>query len=172
MTTVSRQSRSGFTLIELVLYFGVASLLFVSITSIFLLLVQGQVKQQSIAEVEQQAAFVMEYMTQAIQNADSITTPSAGSSGSGLQLVAVNPGDDPVIFQESSGVLQVSIGGAAYENLTSDTVTLSSLYFTTVSPSSTSEVVQIQFTLERTNSADRQEYEYSKTYQTSVSVRN
>lgn len=169
---MNKQQLRGFTLIELVLYFGVASLLFVSITTILLLLIQGQVKQQSIAEVEQQGVFAMNYMMRAIENADSITAPISGVSDTSLELVAVDAADDPIVFQEASGVLQVSIGGGTFEDLTSNTVTLSDLQFTNLSPDSSTEIVQITFTLERTNSSGRQEYVYSKEFQTSSAVRN
>src|SRR3990167_11517142 len=80
------QANSGFTLIELLLYVAISSVMLL-ITSLFLqTLLQSRIKNQTIAEVEQQGLAVMQLITQAARNADSINSPATGASAVSLSL--------------------------------------------------------------------------------------
>jgi Tfp pilus assembly protein PilW len=67
--------QSGFTLIELILYVGLASIILSVISAFLFYLLQGQERDQAISDVEQEGAQVMQIITQTIRNADSINNP-------------------------------------------------------------------------------------------------
>jgi len=165
------RSTKGFTLIELLLYVGIsASILLVS--SLFIqTLLESRVKNQTIAEVEQQGLQVAHVITQTIRNAENITTPSIGTSSSTLRLDVASVSDDPTIFDVSGGVIRITEGAGAPVVLTNTRVTASSLSFGNFSRTSTPGIVRISFTLEHVNPSGRQEYAFSKTFYASASLR-
>src|SRR3989344_8594659 len=81
-----RETKNGFTLVELLLYVAISSVILL-VTSLFLsVLLESRIKSQVIAEVEQQGAQVMQIMTQSIRNAETINSPAQGVSGASLSI--------------------------------------------------------------------------------------
>ncbi len=168
---VAHTHQSGFTLIELLMYTLIVGTLLTGISVFFGMAADARIKNQSVAEVDQQGLFAMEYMTGTIRNASSITSPALGASGASLTLVVPTGSLSPTIFDLSSNVLRVKEGAAAVVPLTSGDVQITSLTFNNLSRSSTLEVVQIIMTIAHTNTAGRNEYDYQKTFTTSVTLR-
>src|SRR3989338_5584522 len=76
----------GFTLIELLLYISIAGAILLA-TSIFLsLLLQARIKNQTIAEVDQQGLQVMQLITQTARNAEALIALPLGTISSSLTL--------------------------------------------------------------------------------------
>lgn len=162
----------GVTLIEVLLYVSISSLILL-VTSVFLsVLVQSRIKNQTIAEVEQQGLQVMQMITQIARNAEAITTPSQGASASSLTLDVVTIADDPTIFDLASGVLQSKEGVAAPVPLSNSRVIASGLLFSNMSRASTPGTIRIQFTLTHIASPEgRNEYNFSKIFIGSATLR-
>ena len=162
----------GFTLVELLLYVSIASFILL-VTSVFLsTLVQSRVKNQTIAEVEQQGLSLMQSMTHAIRNADTINAPAQGTSASALSVNTIVPGNNPTIFDLAGAVLQMKEGAAAAVPLTNSRVSVSGLLFSNVSRPGTPGTVRIQFTLTHMNPEGRNEYDFSKTFIGSATLRH
>lgn len=89
--------QKGYTLIELLLYLSLIGILLTGLTTYFGTVLDARVKNQTISEVNQQGTILMDYMTQIIRNADSITTPTAGQGGESL-VITVPAGASPVTF--------------------------------------------------------------------------
>lgn len=158
-------TQRGFTLVELLLYIGVASLLIVTISSFITLMWEARVKNRTIAEVEQQGLQAMELITQTVRNAESVTVPSAGAQSSTLTVDAADAADDPTVFRESSGQLVIDEGSTPTTTaVTNDHVTVSGLAFTNLSVSGTPGVVRIEFTITYNASADTNPYTYEQTF--------
>lgn len=85
MSRVGRQA--GYTLIELLLYVTILGSLLTAISLYFSTSTESRVKNQSIAEVNQNGTLIMERITHAIRNADSITSPTAGNNAASLTIV-------------------------------------------------------------------------------------
>lgn len=162
---------AGYTLIELLLYITLAGMLLVSLTMFFGMSVDARVKTQSVTEVNQQGASAMEYIQQTVRNASSISAPAAAASASSLTVVVPTASLSPTIFSLNGTVLQVKEGAAAAIALTNDDVQISNLTFTNLTRSGTHGVVRISFTVSRTNTSGRNEYDYSKTFTTTVTIR-
>lgn len=162
--------QKGYTLIELLLYVVIIGSMLVPLTMFFGLVTEARAKGQSIAEVEDQGAAVMDYITQTIRNASSITTPAAAASGSTLNLVYVATAQNPTIFSLNGTTLQVKEGTGANIALTNSEVTVSNLTFTNLTRSGTSGIVRVSFTLAHVNNSNRNEFDYQKTYTSSAEI--
>ncbi len=141
-----RNSHAGFTLIELLLYVSIIGAMILSVSGFLFLIMQSRVKNQTIAEVEQQGVSVIQLVTQTGRNAADTNFTTA--------------------FDLSGGVLrQDSIA------LTNSRVVASNLTFTNLSRVGTPGTIRIQFTLSHVNPAGRNEYDYSKTFYATASLR-
>lgn len=165
-----RLRQTGYTLIELLLYVAIVGVLLTSVSYFFGIMVDSRVKNQSIAEVEDQGSATMDYITQTIRNATSITSPAAAGSGSSLTLVVPTGSLSPTVFNLSGTTLQVTEGAASAIALTSNDVQVSALTFKNLTRSGTPGLVQVSFTLARTNPNNRNEYDYQKTFTASAEV--
>lgn len=101
--TVMPRFSQGFTLLELLLYIAIVGSLLIAITGFYAMVAESRIKNQTISEVNQQGAAVMETITQAIRNANTITSPAVGASGSTLNLAMPTAGGNPTIFDLSGG---------------------------------------------------------------------
>lgn len=164
-------SSHGATLIEILLYIGLTSIMILGITSFAHTVLQSKIRAQVINSVEQQGLFVMQMITQTIRNAENINNPAQGLTDTSISLNVVNSSNDPTIFNLSNGAINIKEGAVAPIPLTNSRVMASNLTFQNLSRPNTPGTVQIQFTLIRTNPTGRQEYEYSKTFSSSASLR-
>jgi type II secretory pathway pseudopilin PulG len=162
--------QSGYTLIELLLYVVIIGTLLTSITYFFGTAVDARVKNQTIAEVNDQGVATMDYITQTVRNASSITSPAAAGTGSSLTLVVPTGSLNPTIFNLSGTTLQVKEGTGTAVALTSDDIQVSNLTFKNLTGSGTTGIVQISFTLSRVNPNNQNAYDYQKTFISSAEV--
>lgn len=163
--------RRGFTLIELLLYVSIVGSLLLAVTMFFGMTVDGQIKNQTINEVDQQGSFALDTMTQAIRNASAITAPAAGTSGASLTLTMPTSSISPTVFDINSNALRVTEGTGSPTALTSSLITVSNFTVKNLTRTGTPGIVQISFTLNRVNPSGRNGYDYAKTFTTSVAVR-
>jgi len=172
MKIISRFNQKGYTLIELLLYVVIIGMILVPLTLFFGMSSEARVKAQSISEVEDQGTAAMDYITQTIRNSYSITTPAAAASGASLTLVVPTTALSPTVFSLSGTALQVKEGASGSNvALTSGDVQMSNLTFKNLTRSGTSGIVQVSFTLTRTNnSGGRNEFDYSKTFTSSAEI--
>src|SRR5205814_1237285 len=158
-------------LIELLLYVSIVGSLLVAIVMFFGVAADTRVKNQSISEVDQQGTAAMEYLTATIRNATSITAPAAAGNAAALTLVVPTASLSPTIFDLTGSTLEVKEGAAAAVPLTNGKIQISSLTFKNLSRSGTTGIVQISFTIARINTANRNEYDYQKTFVSSAALR-
>lgn len=170
MTTQQADTTRGFTLIELLLYISIVGSLLITITFFFGLVAEARVKNQSVSEVNDQAVAAMDYITQTIRNATSITSPAAGASAAALTVVVPTGSLSPTIINLNGTVLQTKEGAAAAVALTNSKVQITSLTFKNLTKTGTAGLVQVSFTMTRTNIAGRNEYDFQKTFTTSAEL--
>ena len=165
------ENRKGFTLIELILYVSVSALVALAATGLILLILQGRVKSQTIAEVEQVGNQVMNLITQTTRNSLRINSPSTGATSSALSLAHPSSTNNPTIFDIASSTIRITEGASLSVPLTSSRILTSSLVFQNLSRANTSGTIKIQFTLIHQNPGGRNEYDYAKTFYGSATVR-
>ncbi len=168
---MTSQYSKGFTLVELLLYISIVSAMILSVSAFLPLLMASRVKNQTIAEVEQQGMQGMNLITQTIRNAQTITSPTIGTSASSATLDVVTASLDPTIFDLSGGAIRITEGAGLAIALTNSRVTASSLTFYNLSRADTPGTIRIQFTLTHVNPSGRNEYEYAKTFYGTASLR-
>jgi Tfp pilus assembly protein PilW len=161
----------GFTLVELLLYVALTTIMVATISTFLFLMLQVRVKSQVINEVEQQGQQAMQRITQVIRNATDITVPTQGASGSSATLVVTPAGNSPTVFDFSAGALRITEGAGSPVVLTNARVAASALTFTNVSRSTASHDLRVQFTLTAVNNSGRNEYDYAKTFTTTAHAR-
>lgn len=163
--------QKGFTLIELLLYISIASIIVFTTASLLRFSLESRVKNQTIAEVEQEGAQVMALITQTIRNGTAINSPTIGTSDTSLSVAVVTGANSPTVFDLSSGRIRVKEGTGATTNLTSSKVTVSNLNFQNLSRTGTPNTIRISFTITYTNSSGRNEYDFTKTFYGSANLR-
>lgn len=165
------QTQRGYTLIELLLYVSMIGILLGGVTTFFAMATEARVKNQSISEVNDQGVYAMDIITQTVRNATDITTPTAGITGSSLTLTVPTGSLSPTVFSLSGTTLQIKEGAAAAVSLTSSKVQVTALSIKNLTRSGTHGIVQVSLTLSRVNTTGRNEYDYQRTFTTSVSLR-
>lgn len=168
---MSTHPQQGYTLLELLLYITIVSTLLLAVTAFFGMNAETRIKNQTISEVDQQGTFALNYIAQTLRNATLISAPAIGTSASQITVTVPTASLSPTVFSLSDTTLQVKEGSAAAIPLTSSTVQVSDLTFKNLSRSSTNEIVQISFTLNRVNASGRNEFDYQKTFTTSAALR-
>ena len=164
-------NKRGFTLVELLLYIGLSATMLIVISGFLGTMLEARVKNQTIAEVEQQGMQVIHLVSQTIRNSEAITSPGVGLTSSSLTLDVVTALDDPTIFDSSSDVIRIKEGGSSAVSITNSNVLVSGLLFENLSGTSTPGVIRISFTLSHRNISLRNEFEFSQTFYTSASLR-
>lgn len=159
----------GFTLVELLLYVAGSAVLLM-IVSVFLSeLLRARVKNQTVAEVEQQGVQAMNTITKVVRNAATINTPSMGATDD-TTLSVTSPSTVTSVFQLISGAITESDNGGAEVALTNSQVTVSNFVIQNLSRSGTPGTVRIRFTLTYKNTRNQYEYDYKKTFYTSATL--
>ncbi len=161
----------GYTLIELLLYVGLISMLLSAVVAFFGVTADARIKNQTISEINDQGTYALDYMAQIVRNATSVSSPTIGATGTSLTVVVPTANLSPTLFSVTNGVLQIKEGATAAISLTSSKIKVDTLSVSNVSRSGTSGIVQISLTLSRTNSLNRNEYDYQRTFTTSVGMR-
>lgn len=169
MKTLRKQT--GFTLIELLLYVAITGTLLVSVSMFFGMVTESRVKSQSVGEVDQQGEAAITLIAQTVRNGTAITVPATGVTGSSLTVTVPTGALSPTIFDVSSGVLRIKEGAATAVPLTNSKVTVTNLTVKNLTRSGTAGIVQVSLTLSRINTINRNEYDYTKTFTTSVAIR-
>jgi len=163
--------QKSFTLIELLLYVSIIWTVILSMAGFLFLLMQSRVKNQTIAEIEQQGIQVVQIITQVGRNAEAINSPSQGTSASSLSFDVVAAANDPTVFDLSTGTIRITEGTGSPVSLTNSRITASDLTFQNLSHPSTPGTIRIQFTLTYNNPSGRNEYNYNKTFYGTASLR-
>jgi type II secretory pathway pseudopilin PulG len=172
----STSESGGFTLIELVLYISIFSLIIGAIAGLTIGASSERVQNQAAVDVNYQGEAVMFEIVQAINNASSINSPTISNSNSTMSLSTASAGTNPTIFNiftDSSTVrLQINEGSPSTQNyLTNSRVLVSNLLFTNVGASGSKGSILIQFTLSSLTASSRREFNFSKTFYGAASIR-
>jgi prepilin-type N-terminal cleavage/methylation domain-containing protein len=161
----------GFTLVEVLLYLSIISVILFSVSFLLSILVEARIKNQTITEIDQIGAQVMSIMEQTIRNSDEVISPGAKTSSFSCSLSMSDATKNPTVFEEVSGVIRMREGVGEFVNLTSGYVEASNLSFSNLARDNTKGILRIQFTLTYKNYSGRNEYSYSKNFYGSAGLR-
>ena len=161
----------GFTLIELLLYISIAGATLLAVVLFSTELLNARVKNQAMAEIDQQGIQIIEIITQAIRNAENINSPALGQGADALSLGQTDINKNPSIFYINNNQLYITEGANLPVVLTNSKIKIFNLSFFNASRSNAPGVVKVEFVLKYNNLENRQEFEYEKTFKASASLR-
>src|SRR3989344_7373669 len=100
-----RNSSKGFTLIEIILYMALLSIFLLTLTDIFVSILDVQLESDATSAVEQDGRYILSRIAYDIPRASDITTPGAiGQTRSNLRMTI---GPETYEYTESGGNLQL-----------------------------------------------------------------
>jgi prepilin-type N-terminal cleavage/methylation domain-containing protein len=165
MKNFSKEHR-GFTLVELLLYVAIASMILLSVSFFLSALLGSRVKSQTVAEVDEQGLQAMQIMTQTVRNAAAVNSPATGASDTSLSVNTPVSANNPTVFDTANGAIRMKEGAATATPLINSRVAASNVSFSNLSGS-----IRIQFTLAAVDSSGRSENIYSKNFTGSATLR-
>lgn len=162
---------SGYTLIELLIYIAIVAALIAAVSSVVFTLLNGKAKLLTVGETNQNSRAAMDRMTLAVRNADAITAPAAGATGTALVLQMPDASVNPTQFSLVNGAIQMREGASAASALTADEVTVRGLVFRNLTATGAPGTIRIEMAVSSTNPSGNIDYEYGQTYRETVNVR-
>lgn len=150
-------NNKGFTLIELILYMAIITIVMSALIPFAWNMIEGSAKSSVEQEVSSQARYVSERIKYEIRRASGITSVGATS----ISLTNFSP-DTTTIISLSGGKMQINKNGAGVVNLNSDDTiitTVGGVIFTDYrSADNKTKHIQFGFTIDDNYTGSRQEY--------------
>jgi len=176
INTSRQKHSSGYTLIELLLYIAIFSIVISSVTFLATTILAERTRNQAIAEVNYEGEAVMDLMSQTVRSSTAVATPTRGNSTTQLSLTTRTSANNPTVFDSfNDGTvnrLRLSEGSpATITKLTNARVTVSNLSFVNESVTVGYDSIKIQFTLSAQAASARGEFNYQKTFFTTATRR-
>lgn len=162
-----RNNNHGFTLLELLLYVFVASVILLSIVALVALLIQSRVKNQSMSIVEQQGAQIIQIVTQEINNAKVITAPAVGNTAAVLQFQDINGQSEQLSVVSTT--LFLNKNSKDYF-LNPSKIQISNWQVKNLGVAS-HDSIKIQFDLNYKNTSGLNQYSYTQTFYATANIR-
>lgn len=132
-----KKRQKGFTLLEVLLYVAIISVVITAIVLFAWNIIYGGVKTTRLGEVNYASRYVSERIKYEIRNSSGITTGSsnfgvnlATTAGSKITLTKANAAKNPTVIDVSSGQLRIAVGANPVINLTPTNISITNLTFT------------------------------------------
>ena len=140
-------NHTGNTLVELLMYMTLMSILLVVLAQIFGMVAEYDLEYRSYSSSHTEGRFIVNKLTYDIKNADSITTPaSVGNSGPSLTLVSQGTNNT---YSLNNGILELDNGTTNYA-LNSDETNITYLLFTRVGNGGGNNSIKVEYMIEST----------------------
>ena len=159
------------TLLEVLLYIALATVLLYVGTSLYFLSVTTHAKVHAVLEVEHNATWVLLRVRQTIHDANEVVTPSVGESGGTLVLTMLDESRSPTTITLVEGRLMFGEGASPPVPLSAEGVVVASLLFHNLSVGTTTESVETQLQMSYKNEGGRNELQFSDTYYATANTR-
>jgi hypothetical protein len=163
----SRQRRAGFTVVELIIYMGILTVLISVLTTVFASIIEVQLESKATSSVDQDGRYILSRLIYDTQSATTIASPSAGIAGTVLKLTK---GAENYTYKlDTSGNLQLT-NNSGTNNLNSVDTSISNLTFQTIGSASSSANVQMKFTVTSTTQRTSGPKNEVRVYQTTLGL--
>lgn len=146
---MTMEKAKGFTLVELLIYIAILTMILVLAAGLALEIIQGSIKNEAKIEVEENARFSLGKINFSLKNAAKIIQPSdAGESSQELGLNSQYPAKTPTRFLVDNYQLMLKEGGSIFFPLTSDSVKVTSLRFTNLAGQGSPAIIQTELVID------------------------
>jgi len=164
-----KKTNHGFSLLELLIYVAILSVLVVVVSNAFISLSKARLQSQVRGEVHDSLRFAMDKIKLDIKNASSVTNPSSGTDST---LVVVVSGVD-ITYDVTGGVLRRTEGvntpiDVTGNNIFVDTFSLTKISNTNLILNETTTAIQINMTIHYNSS--NIDLLHSSSFQTTVTL--
>lgn len=159
--------KSGFTLVELLLYFGITSVFLLAITLFSIQIMDSFRFSENIHEIQTSANFITDKFVEKIHSADSVNT-GASVFDNDIGVLALN-GSTNSRFYLQDGNLYLVIGAGSPTQLNSSDIKFNFLRFTRVTSPKTPDQIVINAELESVSEISNYNHVYP--YHLSLSLR-
>jgi type II secretory pathway pseudopilin PulG len=155
----------GFTLVELLIYMGLLTVLVGVLSMVFASIIDVQLRSESNSSVDQDGRYILSRMLYDVKGASSITTPAnAGNTSSTLQMLVNNI--TYTYSLDGSGNLQLT-NNNGINALNGYDTQVSGLNFQRLGAGDSNDTIRMTFTITSRTSPHNQAE--TKTYQTTLS---
>lgn len=162
--------RKGFTLLEVLLYITIFSIIIGSFVTFLIMVFETKVKNQAIRQVSHDGYFVINMINYNIRNAKDFNYPLKGNSSSSVSIQTYTTSTNPTIYYLESGYIYEKKGAASPVKLSSSRVVISNFLLNNISKGDPG-VMTISFDVIHINPEGRNEYNYSNKFYGSASLR-
>jgi type II secretory pathway pseudopilin PulG len=169
------KNKSGFTLIEALIYIATLSVVISAIVSFLFWSIRSNVKAGAMREVSDNVRRAVETISHEIKESKSIYTPTMSFSQLSLETTKYLPVGEKssyVDFYVATGTIYFKKEGRDAIALTSDSVEVKNLLFSQISTTTTSPSIRIGLRIDFKNPNNRLEYSASLSVTSTVSVRS
>lgn len=137
------ESKKGFTLIELTIYFGLLSIFILVLTEIFVSVLNTQLSSESTSSVAQDGRFIYSRLIYDINSADNVTLPAnLGDTSDTLVLIR---GGQTYTYSLSNGNLELQDPSLDIQPLNGVDTTISNFVVTRLGNAGGKHTFQINF---------------------------
>jgi type II secretory pathway pseudopilin PulG len=163
---------NGFTLIELIIYIALFSMIVGSLVLFSWNIIYGGEKSKSQNAVEANMHYALERIQAEIRDSSGI----GASTPTSITLTNLDGSRSPTVIDLSSGQIRIGFGSSGNCKsstpcpITDNTVNVSSLHFTNLSNGTISNNISVSITIDSTGG--RKEYQYGTSAQTSAEIRS
>ncbi len=140
-------SRKGFTVLELLIFSAIFTLVMLAFLTILVTVVGVNARQTSAAEVNGQSQYLLQQLKYYIERS-SLIELSRDVSTTTLKLRMKSGSEDPTLIYLSGGIVYLQAGSSAASAITSSRVNVSSMSFTKRSHPPGKDSVETSFTVE------------------------
>lgn len=169
-------SRKGFSLLELLIYISLISIISLVLAQLFVSISRGGASAEAQSEVNSNLRFAVDKIAQDVRSASSVSVPaSAGASGSTLTLSV--SGSNVAYCVVGGALRRESSGGACGASspaITADSVVADSVLFTRLENTNTvssKTIITIEINLTMSYNSSVPEYQHSTTKKATVALR-
>ena len=177
--------KKAFTLMEMLLYIALSAFVFFMIIETGLSVVTTFSRSKAQRDLNENARFVLEFITQKIHQADDVIVGSStfGTHPGVLTLDYPGSGTDVLFETYTKNIslpngssynlrkLRIKEGTASYQNLTNDKVDVTNFVVRNLTRGSEAKNINIEITFQYFNPQNIPEYNLTYTVETAVSLR-
>ena len=161
-----KQLKPGFTLVELLIYMALLSIFLITLTGIFVNIMEVQLESDATSAVDQDGRFILSRLAYDINRANSISIPpQIGQTRSNLRM---DIGGETYEYSESAGSLQLR-NNFGTDIINGSDTTVSNISFQKIGNAGGKETIKIQFTI--TSTTQRPSGPETKTFTTTIGLR-
>ncbi len=168
--TASR-AQSGFSLIELIIYVALVSIIVTGFVSFAIDLAASSQKAKVQLQVQQNARFAMETILREIRQAQGLDELNStfGAHPGAITLEQADPLNDPTVIDVENGILRIMRGAQGTEEITDESLEITDLVFENLSTPGRVQVLRVALTLRHANPDQSEIFEADSTlYGTAV----